>query len=253
MRIYACANLKGGVGKTTTAVHLAAALARRGRRILAIDVDQQADFTTWVGPEEEATTTIVDVMRRPADGETVRSAIAKSRIPGVNLIPGSPAMIEIETELSRTPAPSTALARALRHIEGQGYDDIVIDCPPGMGFIVWNALAVATDVITPIDGILAAAKIASVQETIAELERAGIITSAPALRTLQTKVDVRVALSREITELLREFAGTSPLRSSIRLNARMAEAPGQQQTCFDYAPGASAAVDYTALAEELVS
>ena len=92
MRIYACANLKGGVGKTTTAVHLAAALARLNRRVLAIDIDQQADFTTWVGPEEEARLTIVDVMRRPSDGALLRRAIAKSRIAGVDLIPGSPSM-----------------------------------------------------------------------------------------------------------------------------------------------------------------
>jgi chromosome partitioning protein len=251
MRIYACANLKGGVGKTTTAVHLAAALARLNRRVLAIDIDQQADFTTWVGPEEEATLTIVDVMRRPADGALLRRAITKSRISGVDLIPGSPSMIEVEAELGRTPAPSTALARALRHIDD--YDDVIIDCPPGMGFIVWNALAVATDVITPIDGILALAKITSVQETLTELERAGVITKAPTLRTLQTKIDARVALAREISALLKEFAGTTPLRTGIRLNARMAEAPGQQQTLFDYAPGATAVADYAALAEELVS
>jgi chromosome partitioning protein len=232
-------------------VHLAAALARLGHRVLAIDVDQQADFTTWVGPEEEALATIIDVMRRPADALLVRAAIAKSRIPGVDVIPGSPLMIEVETELGRTPAPSTALMRALRHIDG--YDDAIIDCPPGMGFIVWNALAVATDVITPIDGILAAAKIASVQETISELERAGVIAKAPVLRTLQTKIDGRVALAREIADLLHDFAGTVPIRTGIRLNARMAEAPGQQKTLFDYAPGATAAADYAAVAEELVS
>ena len=84
-------------------------------------------------------------------------------------------------------------------------------------------------------------------------QRAGVITKAPILRTLQTKIDARVALAREISALLKEFAGTAPLHTGIRLNARMAEAPGQQQTLFDYSPGATAVADYAAVAEELVS
>jgi chromosome partitioning protein len=246
-RVVAIVNMKGGVGKTTTAANLGHAIARQGARVLAVDLDSQHNLTTWLGSDAPGAM-LGDALRDP---KAARSAIAPSKAAGVDLLHGSRSTALAERELQNTPAPATALRRALRTIASE-YDVVLLDCPPGLGLLSVNAIVAANEVLVPVETrTMALAGLGQLRETTRELVDAEVLAKPPQLRVVATMHDGRTGLARDVLRILRESDGVDTLATTIRLNSKVAESFGHGLTVFDYAPTANGAAHYSELAKEL--
>lgn len=248
MRIVAILNMKGGVGKTTTTANLGHGLARRGRRVLLVDLDAQANLTTWLGAEEAPEAVLAHALK---DARTVRLAIGASRASGVDLLYGSAATAVSEQEMVGDRNPSTVLRRALR---GLDYDEILLDCPPGLGLVTVNAIAAANEILVPVETqTMALSGLGLLLKTIQDLLEAEVISTAPMVRAVLTKHDPRSGLARAVAEHLRSAQSIPSFSTPIRTNVRLAESYGLKKTIFDHDAKSNGAADYEALAEEMVS
>jgi chromosome partitioning protein len=247
--IFAIVNMKGGVGKTTTAVNLGAALARRGRSVLVVDLDPQANATGWIGRDERPTASVANAL---ADRKTAPLAVAASTEEGVDLVYGSRELAGVAEDLrASSPTPALALRAALRQI--RAYDEVLIDCPPGLGLLSLNAMIAADSLIVPVDSqTMALAGVAQIRETLTELSEADVISAIPPTRILLTMYDGRLSLDRAVADHLRE-TDLPVFGQSIRTNTKLAESYGLRQTIFGYAPTSTGAADYAALAEEVLA
>ncbi len=246
--IYAILNMKGGVGKTTTAVNLGAALAKLGDKTLIVDLDPQANATAWLSTEEEAPAiTMADAL---LDRKKMTSAIRKSTAKGVDIAHSSRKIAGVADDLrASSPTPAYALRNALK--QASGYERILLDCPPGLGLLSINALIAADVIIVPIDSqTMALAGVAQIQETIEELVDGEIISGPPKTTLLVTMFDSRISLDRAVRDHLKE-EGFNCFKSVIRTNTKLAEAFGLRQSIFQYSPTSTGANDYSALAKEL--
>jgi chromosome partitioning protein len=247
MNIVGVLNMKGGVGKTTTTANLSHALARLGRRVLAVDLDAQANLTTWLGEEEDAPRAVLAHVLK--DARVIREAIGPSRAVGVDLLYGSSATSITEQEMVGDKNPSTVLRRALRQLTE--YDDIVLDCPPGLGLITINAIAASNEVLVPIETqTMALSGVGLLMQNIEDLLSAEVLSAAPKIRAVATKFDGRNGLARAVLQHLRSSDGISTMSTTIRSNIRLAECYGLKKTIFDHAPDAPGAADYAELARE---
>ena len=242
--------MKGGVGKTTTAVNLGAALGRLGQRVLVVDLDPQANATAWLSDRDaQPAATMAQAL---ADRRATPSAVIRSTAPGVDLGVGSRAIAGVADDLRATsPTPAFALRNALKQLPG--YDTVLFDCPPGLGLLSLNALIAADALIVPIDSqTMALAGVTQVHETIEELVDGDVISTAPTIRLLVTMYDGRISLDRSVRQhLTDEDFPCYP--QPIRTNTKLAEAFGLRQSIFQYAPSSTGAEDYAALADELQS
>jgi chromosome partitioning protein len=247
--IFAIVNMKGGVGKTTTAVNLGAALARRGRSVLVVDLDPQANATGWLGCDERPTASVANAL---ADRKAAPLAVARSTADGVDLVYGSRELAGVAEDLrASSPTPALALRAALKQIPA--YDEILIDCPPGLGLLSLNAMIAADSLIVPVDSqTMALAGVAQIRETLTELSDAEVISAIPPTRILLTMYDGRLSLDRAVADHLRE-TNMPVFGQSIRTNTKLAESYGLRQTIFEYAPTSTGATDYAALAEEVLA
>jgi len=247
--IYAIVNMKGGVGKTTTAVNLGAALARRGRSVLVVDLDPQANATGWIGTDTPPPATVANAL---GDRKTAAAAVGPSTAEGVDLAYGSRELAGVAEDLrASSPTPALALRAALKLLKP--YDDILIDCPPGLGLLSLNAMIAAESLIVPVDSqTMALAGVAQIRDTLAELSEAEVIAAVPPGRILLTMYDGRLSLDRAVAEHLRETA-MLVFKQTIRTNTKLAESYGLRQTIFDYAPTSTGAADHAGLADEIVS
>ena len=266
-RRIAFMNQKGGVGKTTTTVTLAAAAARRGLRTLVVDLDPQAHASLHLGvdpAERMDDSSIYDVLLDPADHEhaPIRDAIVEA---GENLwcLPAETDLAAAEFELGEQADKNTRLRTALDTM-GDRFDVVCLDCPPSLGLLTLNGLAAAGEVIIPMQAhYLALQGVGKLLETIGLLTR-GERAINPGLTVTGVVLcahDSQSAHTREVVEDLasffaeaREMPGlpwseASVLEPAIRRNIKLAECPSFGQTIFDYAPEANGAVDYAALAE----
>jgi chromosome partitioning protein len=245
--IYAIINMKGGVGKTTTAVNLGAAIAKLGKSVLIVDLDPQANASKWLGSGSEPATTIADAL---LDRKLSRSAVAPSTAAGVDLLRGSRSLAAVSDTLrSTSPTPAVALRSALKQLPE--YDAILIDCPPGLGLLSLNALIAAERLVVPVDSqSMAIDGVDQILETIDELTAAEVIPKAPDVSILMTMYDRRQTLDRAVDQNLRG-SDTPTYATSIRTNTKLAECFTLRQTIFDYAPLSTGAIDYSALATEM--
>jgi chromosome partitioning protein len=246
-RILALANQKGGVGKTTTALNLGAALAARGRRILLVDLDPQSNLTMCLGlnPREQPHTSY-EVLHNPDRG--VAYAIQSMRAT-LDLIPATPDMAAAEQELAGKIGRETLLRKALRNVRGE-YDYILIDPPPSLGLFTLNALAAATDVVIPLQvEYLPLQGIGQLQTTIGLLRELNPPLKIDGL--LCTRVDNRKSLSRVIETRIRKALGKKVYQTTIPENVRVAESPIRGKPITEYDPTCAGALAYTALAEEV--
>lgn len=246
--VIAIANQKGGVGKTTTCVNLAASLAHRGRRVLLIDMDPQGNTTAGSGltPAEQSAT-----MNELLLGEQAWPQVCVNTAGGYDLLPGNGRLTQAEVQLLQHANRTTILREALG--EGLPYDHILIDCPPSLNMLTINALMVADGVLIPMQcEYYALEGVAALLQTIDQLQQSG----NPHLKiegVLRTMFDGRNRLTQEISEQLSQYFGPRLLQTIIPRNVRLAEAPSHGLPVLAYDAKSLGAQAYLALADELLA
>lgn len=246
MTAIAIANQKGGVGKTTTAISLGAALAGMGRRVLLIDLDPQGNATSGLGESRERAASIHGVLLREAP---VQEAIIPTSVPGLDLMPSSSDMAGAEVELVPAMAREHRLRSALERI--QGYDVILIDCPPSLGLLTINALTAADEVVVPVQAeYLALEGLAQLLATI-EAVRARLNQKLAILAVLVTMSDRRNRLSIQVAEEVRRHFPEVMAKTQIPRSVRLAEAPSHGKPISSYDPASRASEAYAEFAREI--
>jgi chromosome partitioning protein len=246
-RIFALAMQKGGVGKTTTTLSLGAMLAARGRRVLLIDLDPQANLTQGLGSDPSSLEySVYEVLLNPERGVAFATHPTSA---GVDLVPASLDLAGAELELAGKVGRELLLRKALRAARDQ-YDYILLDPPPSLGIFSLNALAAADAVIVPLQLHAYALKAMPQLEATVELVR----EIHPSLRIggiLCTLADRRTNLSLQIEQQVRERYGALVFETVIPINVKLAEAPSAGVPIGAYAPQSAGALAYEALAAEL--
>ena len=251
MKTICVANQKGGVGKTTTAINLAAALSEHGLRILLIDLDPQGNASTGLGiPPEERRKTTYDVLL--AD-HTLQQIALRTAIPGVDIAPSTTDLSSADMELLANERRSFRLRNALRASAlDQDYDFVLIDCPPSLNLLTVNAMVAADSVLVPLQSEFFALE--GLSQLMLTLR--GVRESAnPKLRIegiVLTMFDVRNRLSQQVEQDAREALGELVFETRIPRNVRVSEAPSFGQPVLTYDPTSRGAAAYRALARELL-
>jgi chromosome partitioning protein len=250
-RIYAFANQKGGVGKTTTAVNLGAYLAAAGRRVLVIDADAQANATSSLGVASAGLTqSLYDVLIRRVP---LADIIVETNQSGLDLAPSAPALAGAEVEMVSILAREHLLRKALDPVLAR-YDHLLIDCPPSLGLLTINALTAAKDgVIVPIQcEYLALEGLGRLWQTI-QLVRDNLNPQLFISGMILTMFDSRTNLAAQVVAEVRKYFPEQTFRTIVPRSVRLSEAPSHGQTILTYAPGSAGAEAYAALAEELMA
>jgi len=243
-RVIAISNHKGGVGKTTSAVNIGAALNRLGKKVLLIDLDPQANLSQSLGLTEQEPN-IYGALRGlyPLQPVEVRA--------GLELIPSNLDLAGAEVELSSEPGRDHILRELLEPLRS-GYDYIIIDSPPSLGLLTLNALTASEKVLIPIESeFLAIQGLAKLMDIIKKIQGrlnkylvvGGIII---------TKYDSRIVLNRNVVQTLEAHFGGQVFTTKIRRNISLAEAPTQGKDIFTYNSKSSGAEDYLALSQEIL-
>ena len=249
-RVMTIANQKGGVGKTTTAVNLAAALAQHGSRVLVLDLDPQGNASTALDVEHHSgVPSVYDVLvdDRPL-AEVVRPA---GDMPGLYCVPATIDLAGAEIELVPVVARELRLARALRAFDMSHLDYVFVDCPPSLGLLTVNALVAAEEVLLPIQCEYYALE--GVQQLLntAELVRVNFNPGLHVSTVLLTMYDGRTRLASDVADDVRAHFGASVLHTIIPRSVRVSEAPSRGQSVITYDPASSGAVAYMEAAREL--
>jgi chromosome partitioning protein len=247
-QVLACANQKGGVGKTTTVVNLAAYLAADGRRVLVVDLDPQGNATSGLGADRAAAGySVYDALIRNTD---LRSLIVSTEIPGLSLVPSSIALAGAEVELVGMPQRERRLHRAIASIRPD-FDDVFIDCPPSLGLLTVNALTAADAVLIPMQCEYYALEGLSQLIATIHLVRDHLNPRLAVRGVVLTMFDARTNLSADVAAEVRLHLGSAVFDSVVPRSVRLAEAPSHGRPIAGYAPESRGAAAYRALATEL--
>jgi len=253
MRRIAFMNQKGGVGKTTTCVNLGAALARRGMRVLLLDLDPQANLTVHLDIRPDALEkSVYDVLTA---GVPLASIVRPTSTLGMDVVPSSLDLAGAEMELVSAVGREQILRDALARLEEEApdpWDILLVDCPPSLGLLTVNALTAVKDVIVPLQAEFFALQGMARLRDVITLVESRLNPGLAILGILPSMVDTRTTLSREVLAEIRTYFGAAVFGTAIRRNVKLSEASSHGRTVFEYAPGSNGAADYAALAEEVL-
>jgi chromosome partitioning protein len=247
-RILAIANQKGGVGKTTTAVNLAAALALAGQRVLLIDLDPQANATTACGLDKHSISpTATELLLGDAD---IRACIHPSQ-GGYDVLPSNGDLTTAEVRLVSRIGREMVLRQALQSVQSH-YQVILIDCPPALNILTVNALVAAEDVLVPMQcEYFALEGISALMSTLQQVREA-VNPKLHIFGVLRTMYDGRNRLTQEVSQQLETHFGEQLFDTLIPRNVRLAEAPSHGLSVLAYDPTSSGAQAYVQLAQEIM-
>jgi chromosome partitioning protein len=249
-RVIAIANQKGGVGKTTTAINLSAGLAVAERRTLVVDMDPQGNATSGLGLDRtELESSVYDVL---VGGEPIeRVRLAQIHFPYLDVVPSSRDLVGAEVELVARADRELVLRRALESVR-DGYDYVLLDCPPSLGLLTLNVLAAADTVLIPIQCEFYALEGLSQLLNTIRLVQQNLNPKLQIEGVLLTMYDQRLNLSRQVAEEATEYFGSRVFRSMIPRNVRLAEAPSFGKPIVVYDVLSVGAQSYIALAREII-
>lgn len=263
MRRIAIINQKGGVGKTTTATNLGAALARAGKRVVVVDMDPQANLSLYLGCEPRSgEATIYSVL---VGGLPFASALRSTSTLGLSLVPSHIDLSGAELELAATIGRETVLRDALETWDEAGAevldqtgvagpaDYLLLDCPPSLGLLSINALACSYEVMIAVQTEFFALQGLGKLVEVVQLLKRRLNPRLEVTGLLPSLYDSRLRLAREVLAELRRYFPGKVFTRSIRSNVKLAESPSHSQTIFEYAPESNGAADYAALALEVIA
>jgi chromosome partitioning protein len=250
-RIVALANQKGGVGKTTTAINLAAALAELGHKVLLVDIDPQGNTSTGLGirPESRRRTSYDLIV----DGADLQDVVIETRLPDVMIVPANADLSSADLDIVANEKRSFLLHDALRRpeMEGYGFDYILIDCPPALSLLTVNALVACDSVLVPLQcEFFALEGLSQLMLTIRDVRR----SANPGLRIegiVLTMHDRRNKLTAQVEADARANMGDLVMRTTIPRNVRISEAPSHALPVLQYDPASRGAIAYRQLAKEI--
>jgi chromosome partitioning protein len=249
--IIAITNQKGGVGKTTTSINVAAGIALMGKKVLLIDMDPQAHSTiSTVANPEKYEKSLYDVLMDK--NEKIEDIIVRSNIPGLDMAITKISMAKLEPSLSGEFDAHFRLKDALEQIRGK-YNYILIDTPPTLGLITLNALVAANFILIPIQSsYLCLEGTDDLLETIEKVKR----IANPHLKVMGvviTLYDKRTNLAKDVVQRIRKVFGTKVFKTYISKSVKLEESPAYKESIFTYAPSSIGAQQYRKVAEELMS
>jgi chromosome partitioning protein len=250
VRVTACTNQKGGVGKTTTVVNLAAYLALSGTSTLVIDLDPQGNATSGLGVDRRTLDrSVYDAL---LDRVPIGELTVGTPVDGLDLVPSAPALSGAEVELVEMPARERRLAASLAGLNGR-YDRVFIDCPPSLGLLTINALTAADGVLIPIQTEYYALEGLSQLVNTIRLVREGLNPRLEIDGVLLTMYDARTRLSAQVAAEVRRHMNGTVYETVVPRSVRLAEAPSHGLPIALYDPSSRGAQAYGALATEVIS
>jgi chromosome partitioning protein len=248
MRRIAILNQKGGSGKTTTAVNLAAALAESGRRVLLMDLDPAAAASSWLAVKENGK----GILEALTAEKSLADLVQPTSCPGLEIIPSSLSLSGAEKALAGEIGVESLLRKKIAKLPQDRWDYLILDCPPSLGLLTINALSAALEVLIPVEAhIIALDGLVSLTQT-AEVVKERLNPELAICGILACRMDQRTNHAREVVESLRQKFGSLLYKTKIRENVRLAECPSFGEPITRYASSSSGAEDYRSLAKELL-
>ena len=249
MKTVALLNQKGGTGKTTSTVNIGAGLARKGKKILLVDIDPQAGLTYSCGiAAHDLDSTIYELIK----GEAMLEDVLIDSRRGLHLIPANVSLSGADIDQAETAGREFLLKEALTNVTSVNPDYILIDCPPSLGLLSLMSLTYVGEVYIPLQAeYLALQGLARLTETV-EMVRGRLNPGLEISGILATRFDSRKVLNREVLAKIQEHFGAKVFKTTIRENISLAEAPSYGKSIFEYKPESHGAEDYESLCREIL-